>query len=576
MIKNVKNNESNDFITKRFLHSGLKKISSLVDITNYITIDFCRPLHVFDFDKLEGNLTLRYSQKGEKFTGLDDCEYILDDGMILICDEKKIVSLAGIMGGKNSGCDLNTKNVVLEAAYFLPENIAKTGRKLNIQSDARYRFERGIDPESIETGLDLASQMIKEMCGGDFGSIVSDSVKSKNRESIKIEYSFFDEVLGIRIDNSFINEKLKSIGCKVSESKNGIIVIPPTWRQDINIPEDLVEEVGRLFGYHKINSQEISKTNVNKIKKTSELQKTRKKIKQLLVSRNMFEIISWSFTDKKTEAALKNSNNPVEINNPISSELSYLRSQLLGNMLMTIQKNINRNINNVSIFEVGPVFYENKSYGQEEYICGIRSGFFFEKSWLEKPRKVDLFDTKADLYSSLNLMNININNLKVIKKSKPYYHPGKSGTVLIGTEEIAYFGEIHPNVINDLEIKTNCCAFEINLNKALNFSKKSGDTKTEFKLSSYQASIRDFSFELKREILSNELVSMIRKIDKNLIKEVIIFDSYEGNKIDKNFKAVALSVKIQSDNKTLQDSEINELSNKIISVVTEKFNAKQR
>ena len=185
---------------------------------------------------------------------------------------------------------------------------------------------------------------------------------------------------------------------------------------------------------------------------------------------------------KKLKIALKNSNNPIEINNPISSELSYLRSQLLGNMLMTIQKNINRNINNVSIFEVGPVFYENKSYGQEEYICGVRSGFFFEKSWLEKPRKVDLFDTKADLYSSLNLMNININNLKVIKKSKPYYHPGKSGTVLIGKEEIAYFGEIHPNVINDLEIKTNCCAFEINLNKALNFSKKSGDTKTEFKL----------------------------------------------------------------------------------------------
>ena len=186
-------------LQKTFLSLRLKKISSLVDITNYITIDFCRPLHVFDFDKLEGNLTIRYSQKGEKFIGLDDCEYILDDGMIVICDEKKIVSLAGVMGGKNSGCDLNTKNVVLEVAfYFLPENIAKTGRKLNIQSDARYRFERGIDPESIEIGLDLASQMIKENCGGDFGTIVSDSVKSKNRESIKIEYLFFERFLGLK------------------------------------------------------------------------------------------------------------------------------------------------------------------------------------------------------------------------------------------------------------------------------------------------------------------------------------------------------------------------------------------
>ena len=331
-----------------------------------------------------------------------------------------------------------------------------------------------------------------------------------------------------------------------------------------------------MFGYHNIESKEISDKSLYNLKKTSELQKIRKMLKQLLVSRNMFEIISWSFTDKKIEDILKNVDNPIKINNPISSELSFLRSSLIGNLLVTIKKNINRNISNASIFEIGPVFYEDKSYKQEEYVSGIRTGCFYEKNWLEDQRKVDLFDLKADLYSSLKLMNINIQNLKVSKKSRPYYHPGKSGSILIGNEEIAYFGELHPNVINRLEIKTNCCAFEINLTKALGFQKKKSNAKGELKISLYQASVRDFSFEIKREILSNDLVSLIKKIDKNLIKEVIIFDNYEGNKIDKNFKAVAISVKVQSDNKTLQDSEINELSEKIVSNVIEKFDAKQR
>ena len=576
LIKNVENSESNHFISKRFSHSGLKKISTLVDITNYITIDFCRPLHVFDYDKLEGDIKIRYSKKGEKFVGLDDVEYVLDDGMVIICDDKKILSLAGVMGGKNSGCDPNTKNIILESAYFSPESISKTGRKLNIQSDARYRFERGIDPESVESGIEIASLMIKDSCGGDFGTIVSDSVLLRNRKSIEIEYSFFEKVLGVKIEDSFITQKLKAIGCEIHEKKKVLNVIPPTWRQDINIPEDLVEEVGRLFGYHNIESKEISEKNFNSSQKTSELQKIRKKIKQLLVSRNMFETISWSFTDKKIEDILKSCENPIKISNPISSELSFLRSTLVGNLLITIQKNINRNITNASFFEVGPVFYEDKSYKQEEYACGIRTGFFYEKNWLEDPRKVDLFDLKADLYSSLKLMNINIQNLKVLKKSKPYYHPGKSGAILIGNEEIGHFGEFHPNVINELEIKTNCCAFELNLTKAISFQRNKSDTKSELKISLFQASVRDFSFELKREILSNEIVALIKKIDKDLIKEVIVFDSYEGNKIDKNLKAVAISVKIQSDNKTLQDSEINELSEKIVTNVIGKFDAKQR
>ena len=576
LIKNLKNNESNKFLTKRFRHSGLKKISALVDVTNYLTIDFCRPLHVFDYDKLKGDLLIRYSKKGESFIGLDDNEYVLEDGMMVICDVEKIVSLAGVMGAKNSGCDMETKNVVLESAYFLPENIAKTGRKLNLQSDARYRFERGIDPNSVDDGIELASQMIIENCGGELGTIVSDSIDLKSPDSINIDSGFIEKILGIKVEKYFMIEIFEKLGCIVSETNQVFKVTPPTWRQDLTAPVDLVEEVGRLYGYQNIEGKEIKHKTDDNSKKISDLQNVRRMLKSLLVSRNMFEIISWSFTDSKIEKILNNNLNGVNIKNPISSELSQLRTSLICNLLSTIQKNINKNINNFSVFELGPIFHRTNSFNQEEFVCGIRSGFLFEKNWLEKQRTTDIFDIKADLYSLLNTLNVNFDSLRISKNSKPYFHPGKCGTLMIGKDEIAFFGELHPNVAKAMDIKVCCNIFELNLSKTMNFLKKKNDTRSEFRTSYYQASIRDFSFEVKREILSIDLVNLIKKIDKNLIKDVLIFDCYEGKKVGNKLKAIAISVKIQSDNKTLEESEINELSNQIVSSVVEKFDAKQR
>ena len=576
LIKNLKNKESNKFLTKRFRHSGLKKISALVDVTNYLTIDFCRPLHVFDCDKLKGDLLIRYSKKGEHFIGLDDNKYVLEDGMMVICDQEKIVSLAGVMGAKNSGCDMDTKNVVLESAYFFPESIAKTGRKLNIQSDARYRFERGIDPNSVEDGMELASQMIIENCGGELGTIVNDDLDLRSPDPIDIDLSFIEKTLGIEVKKSFLINTFEKLGCMVSEKNQVFTVKPPTWRQDLTAPVDLVEEAGRLYGYQNIESKEIkSETNHNS-KKTSDLQNVRRMLKSLLVSRNMFEIISWSFTDSKIENILSNNLNGVNIKNPISSELSQLRTSLICNLLSTIQKNINKNINNFAVFELGPIFHRTDSFKQEEFVCGIRTGSLFEKNWLEKQRDVDVFDVKADLYSLLNTLDISFDSLRISKDSKSYFHPGKCGTLMIGKDEIAFFGELHPNIIKAMDIKVSCSVFELNLSKTMNFQKKKNDTRSEFKTSSYQSSIRDFSFELSKEILSVDLVNLIKKIDKNLIKDVLIFDCYEGKNIGSGLKAIAISVKIQSDNKTLEESEINELSNQIVLSVIEKFDAKQR
>ena len=250
LIKNVENKNSSANLIKRFKKTDLKLISSLVDITNFITIDFCRPLHVFDYDKIEGNLIIRHSKKGEKFFGLDDENYELDDGMIVICDDSGVISLAGILGGKRTACDEKTKNVLIESAYFSPASIIKSGRKLNIQSDARYRFERGIDPDSVEEGIEYASEMIIKNCGGEPGSIVTDGKKIDENNNIQIEKVFFDQVLGIKISNQFIKDKLNKIGCDLSGDEN-LVVTPPSWRSDIKIKEDLVEEIARLYGLEK-------------------------------------------------------------------------------------------------------------------------------------------------------------------------------------------------------------------------------------------------------------------------------------------------------------------------------------
>ena len=575
LIKNVENKNSSASLIKRFEKTDLKVISSLVDITNFITVDFCRPLHVFDYDKIQGDLIIRHSKKGEKFLGLDDENYQLDDGMIVICDDSGVISLAGILGGKRTACDHKTKNVLVESAYFLPASIIKSGRKLNIQSDARYRFERGIDPNSVEEGIEYASEMILKICGGEPGSIVTDGQRIDSNNNIKIDKTFFDKVLGIKISNQFIRDKLNKIGCKFSGNEN-LVVTPPTWRSDIKIKEDLVEEIARLYGLERIPSIPFDLQNNTNQKKTSNIQVLRNKIKKLLVSRNFFEIITWSFTDEKIHKLFDETESFLKIRNPISSELSCMRSNLLPNIISAIKKNINKNLNNFSFFELGPVFLGKEPKQQFENICLVRSGKINEKSWIDKERNLDFFDIKADLSSVLNCLEMNIENFDVIRSSKSYYHPGKSGSLSISDETVGFFGEMNPFILNSFNIKDKLVAFELNLTKLLKFYKKKEKSKKPLIASQYQLSKRDFSFEFDKNIFSLEVIKLIKNTNNKLIKDVKVFDSYEGEKINKEKKAVGFQVTIQSDEKTLTDDEINEISEKIISKVKNKYDAKLR
>ena len=576
LIKNVKNSDSSLKIQKRFLKSDIKLISTLVDITNYITTDYCRPLHVFDFDKIKGDITIRHSKKGEKFTGLDGEGYILDDNMIVICDDSGVISLAGILGGLSTACDHNTKNVLIESAYFIPDSIASTGRKLNIQSDARYRFERGIDPESVTDGLEIASEMIIKECGGEASNIISDSVEINSSNFIEIEKTYFIEMLGVEISEKFIEEKFQKLGCRVKKNEKIFNVKPPSWRGDLKIKEDLVEEIARLYGLENIPSKELKFSDEDQEHKTSAFQKIRNKIRKLLVSRGVFETITWSFTDCSLETLIRGNENLLKIKNPISSDLSCLRSSLLPNLFNVIRKNNNKDIEDLAIFEIGPIFYGKEPGEQDDYLCVIKSGRVNKKNWLEKQRSFDFFDIKADLSATLKCFNVNIENCKFSRDTKSYYHPGKSGSLEFGGKEICFFGEINPSIQNNLGLDNKIFTYELNISELFKFYKIKSNSKKKLDASSFQASKRDFSFEINEDIFSSEVISTIKKINKELIKNVSIFDQYEGEKIKYGKKSLSFEVIIQSDTKTLTESEINEISERIISEVKKKFDAEQR
>lgn len=570
-VKNVSNTESPDWMLKRFRMTDIKIISCLVDVTNYINFDICRPLHVFDADKIEGNIIIRHSKKGEKFLGLDDQEYILDDNMIVICDENKIISLAGILGGKNSCCDHKTKNILIESAYFLPDSISSTGRKLNIQSDARYRFERGIDPESTKNGINLASKMITELCGGELCEIINDNTSIKQERSIQISSDFINQILGTKLNNEVIKEKLLKIGCLI-ENKNSIfLVTPPSWRQDISIKEDLVEEVARLYGYDSIENEPMNikkrLTNIANIN-----QKSKKKIKEVLVSRNINEIINWSFVNKEWEIIFGNKD-PIEIENPISSQQSVLRSNLVGGLLSVVKKNNNKGKQTVSIFEFGPTFSHDKKILQRDHIVVMRSGMMTEKSWVEKDREFDVFDIKEDLIEVLKVLDFKERSIKFTNEENKYYHPGKSCIVEYGNQLVGSFGEVHPLIKKKFGIKNNVCMFELNFSNLSNLLKNKIDSKKEFLKLLYQSSVRDFSFYIDKKLSCGDIVDHIYSVDLKLIKRVKIFDNYDQGSSE---RAIGLEVVIQSNEKTLSEKEINNLSDKIIKTVEDKFNAKLR
>lgn len=547
-ITDVKNSSSPKEIQDFLASAGQKPISALVDITNYMCIGFGRPMHVFDADKIKGNVIVREAIKGEKFLALNDIEYILDEGMIAITDDEGIISLAGIMGGKKTAADENTKNVLLESAVFDSVAIATTGQKLNLISDSRMRFERGVDNAIVENCLDLATSMIINSCGGKACKKITHSNNQSYNNSIIFDLSLIKKRLGINIANTEVEEILTKLGCNLAKQDNFYNVTSPSWRRDLEIPEDLIEEVARIKGYEHIAPTPLPLRDAI-TSNTLHLQKH-------LMHRGFLETINWSFIDQESAQKFHNNiDNLLTIANPISEDLNTMRPCLLPSLLKVAAKNVASARHNGAIFELAPIYAKQHKDLQTLMLSGLRFGLNHSKHWESKNRTVDVFDVKNDILSIFSSLNISENSVQLYAEGPDYYHPGRKGCYKQGQKVIAYFGELHPSISADFK----AVGFEIFLENIPTLKPK----KIQKTFSNLMPVRRDFAFVLNASTTAQTLIKAIEK-SSPLIEAIEVFDCYQGNNVDIGKKSLAISIVLQPIDKSLTEAALSEIHNCVI------------
>jgi phenylalanyl-tRNA synthetase beta chain len=574
-IKNINNKESPEWLKNRLIALGLKPISAVVDITNYVMFDLNRPLHAYDSDKIKKEIIVRNAKEGEVFEALDNKKYKLKKDMCVISDKSGVLGLGGIIGGTTTSTEFKTKNILLEAAYFSPSSIRKTARTLNINTDAKYRFERGIDPNSIKEGLKLATELILKICGGQASKFQITGKTNQKNKVINFQIEKFEKLIGISINAKEIDKILSSLGFKCKKSKNFIKVEVPSWRPDVSLDEDLIEELIRIKGFENIKLIEPEK------KRTQDTLTFKQKLFHLsqrsLASKGFMEIVTWSFTDSKIDKQFSKGEKEILIFNPISSDLNVLRRSIFSNLVINLKKNQDRGYEDLSLFEIGPTFFGKNPGEQQTIVGGLKSGKVNRKSWLEKEREIDVFDIKSDVIKTLVELGIEEKNLFVSDNTKHSYHPGRSGSVTLKSEKgthLAYFGEIHPAITKNLDFKDkNIFGFEIFLKNIPEPIKKIRQSKKSFQVSDYQKSERDFAFVIDKIFKIGTLEKIIREVNDKLIQNVSTFDVYEGENIPNDKKSVTINVTLQSIDKTLSENDLDEISKRIIDTVSKKTGA---
>ncbi len=573
-IKGISNRESPEWLKKKILALGLRPISAVVDVTNYVMFDLNRPLHAYDADKIDKEIIVRNSKDNEEFEALDNKKYKLKKGMCVIADKSRVLGLGGIIGGLSTSTELETKNILLESAYFSPISIRKTARELNLNTDAKYRFERGIDPNSIIEGLELGAELITKICGGHASKFSITGKNSKKKKSIKFEIDKFENLIGIPISINEAQKILLSLGFKCKKGKKDLNIEVPTWRPDINQDVDLIEELIRIKGFKNIRLIEPKKKRENET--LNYKQKLFHLSQRSLASKGFIETVTWSFTDSKIDNQFSQETKEISILNPISSDLNVLRRSILSNLAIHLKRNQDRGYEDLSIFEIGPTFFGKNPGEQQIVVGGLKSGKINRKNWIEKERNLDVFDIKRDAIKTLIELGVDEQNLFVSDSTKKCYHPGRSGSITLKSEKgphLAYFGEIHPAIIKNLDFKEpNIFGLEIFLKNIPEPNKKVRQTKKSFHVSDFQKSERDFAFVIDKIFKIGILEKIIREID-TIIQDVKIFDVYEGENIPKDKKSVAINVSLQADNKTLSEKDLDQISNKIVEVVKEKTGA---
>jgi phenylalanyl-tRNA synthetase beta chain len=581
LVKGVKNGPSPEWLQKRLTAIGLRPINALVDITNLVTFDRGRPLHVFDAAKVHGNLTVRRAKNGEKLLALDGKTYELDEAICVIADEKNVESLAGIMGGEASGCSETTTDVLIESALWDPLNIAQTGRRLGINSDARYRFERGVDPAFMAPGLELATELVLKLCGGDDPSKVQVSeifVAGEAKSPDKLIEFPVDEVkrlAGLDLPLPETKRILEKLGFFVAGTGKMLKVAVPSWRPDVEGKADIVEEVVRIAGVDRVPSTEFPRGDAPRKAVLTPAQLRLRKAKRALAARGMVEAVTWSFISKPQAELFGGGAPALALANPIAADLSDMRPSLIPGLVASAQKNADRGFPDVALFEAGQIFKGDKPEDQLTAASGIRRGLSkgegAGRHWQNGSKGADVFDAKADALAALAAAGAPMNALQIVPGGPAWFHPGRSGTIQIGPQNIlGHFGELHPRALAALDAEGPIAAFEVILEKIPEPKAKPTRAKPTLELSPFQPVTRDFAFVVDRAVKAADLVRAAQNVDKKLIAGVTVFDVYEGKGIDPARKSIAIAVTIQPREKTMTDEEIEALAGKIVAEVTKR------
>lgn len=575
-IKGVNNKaETPKWMKDRLTAIGLRPISALVDITNYINYDLARPLHVFDADKLVGNVTVRMAENGEEFVALNEKSYVLDDKSLGICDDEGVQCLGGIMGGLSKGSYEDTTNVLLECALFNPVCIARTGRKLQLDSDSRARYERWVDPMSNISGNNYATQMILDICGGEASEIEIAGEEKFEAKPVQLRMAKMKSFVGMEIAQEKCAAILRNLGFKVSESEGVITAVSPSWRGDIECEQDLIEEVVRMVGLDNIPAVSMKTADFPKPVLTT-LQNHVMMVKHELAMRGMYETVTFSFTDSAIAKYFRRGHQPVDIQNPIINELDEMRPSLLPNLLIGAKNNIARGYTNLAIFEVAPEFFGRNPGEQQTAASGVLVGKTSKKDWNGTSRSYDVFDAKAAAMAAIGAAKGPIEAPQITTDAPEYYHPGRSGAIRLGRNVLAYFGELHPAVLKAMEIKTNVMAFEVFLENIPAPRDGKSKAKKKLELSTLQPVEKDLAFVCNKNVSAINIVTAAKTADRENITDVRIFDVYEGENLAQDKKSIAITVTFQPKEKSYTDAELETLMNKVIFEVGKKTGAALR
>jgi phenylalanyl-tRNA synthetase beta chain len=570
LVRGVKNGPSPDWLQRRLKAIGLRPINALVDITNYISYDRGRPLHVYDADKLTGTIRARLGRSGEKFLALDGKTYEVDGDMCVIADDRAVLGLGGIIGGEDTSVTEATTNVFIESAYFDPKRTARTGRTLNIQSDARFRFERGVDPELVVPGLELATDLVLRLCGGSPSRTTIAGKPPKANKPFKFDPAIIKRLSGLDRSASEIKRLLGALGVTLTGKGKQLKATPPSWRPDLAIGTDLVEEVVRLIGVDAVPATPMRRNAGVARPVLTEAQKRQRLTRRLLAGRGFVEAVTWSFIPPEHAELFGGGSPELAISNPISTELAAMRPSLLPGLIVAAQRNRDRGFSDGALFELGQAYSGARPEDQFVAAAGVRFGRSAlsgsGRDWSGDAPAADMFAAKADAVAALASLGLDQASLTVTRDAPSWFHPGRSGAFTQGPNIVlGVFGEFHPDLLAQLGIDSPVAGFELVLD-AVPATKRKGTVKS-LEASDLQPVRRDFAFLLDGDIAGGDVVRAALSADRALVSHVGVFDVFTGQGVPEGKKSLAIEVTLQPRDKTLTDAEIEAVAEKVVAAV---------